>query len=59
MDKTLDFSKHPDGLIPAVIQDAHSMDVLMVGFMNEAALEKTNAVKRVTFFSRTKGRLWT
>ena len=59
MDKTLDFSKHPEGLLPAVIQDANTMDVLMVGFMNEAAWEKTRAENRVTFFSRTKGRLWT
>ena len=59
MENTLDFSKHPDGLIPAVIQDVHSMDVLMVGFMNETAWEKTLAEKKVTFYSRTKGRLWT
>ena len=59
METKLDFSKHPDGLIPAVIQDANTMDVLMVGFMNEAAWEKTRVENRVTFFSRTKGRLWT
>ena len=59
MDKTLDFSKHHEGLIPAVIQDANTKDVLMVGFMNEAAWERTRAEKRVTFFSRSKDRLWT
>lgn len=59
MDTTLDFGKHPEGLIPAVIQDDTTMDVLMVGFMNEAAWEKTQAENRVTFYSRSKGRLWT
>lgn len=59
MDTELDFSKHPDGLLPAVIQDQRTLDVLMVGFMNEAAWEKTKAEKKVTFYSRTKGRLWT
>jgi len=59
MDNTLDFGKQSDGLVPAVIQDDTTMDVLMVGFMNEAAWEKTQAEKRVTFYSRSKGRLWT
>jgi len=54
----LDFNKH-DGLIPAVIQDRISNKVLMVGFMNEEAYRKTVLDKRVTFFSRTKNRLWT
>lgn len=48
-----------NGLIPAVIQDAHTSTVLMLGYMSPEALEKTLAEKRVTFFSRTKGRLWT
>jgi phosphoribosyl-AMP cyclohydrolase / phosphoribosyl-ATP pyrophosphohydrolase len=48
-----------DGLITAVIQDAQTDKVLMVGYMNEEALQKTIAEKRVTFFSRTKNRLWT
>jgi phosphoribosyl-ATP pyrophosphohydrolase/phosphoribosyl-AMP cyclohydrolase len=48
-----------DGLVPAVIQDNHSMKVLMVGFMNREALEKTLELGKVTFFSRTKSRLWT
>jgi phosphoribosyl-AMP cyclohydrolase len=54
----MDFSKL-DGLIPAVVQDDESGEVLMVGFMNEAALEQTRASGFATFFSRTRGRLWT
>ena len=48
-----------NGLIPAVIQDDTSRKVLMVGFMNEEAYEKTSREGKVTFFSRTKNRLWT
>ncbi|MBN1984938.1 MAG: bifunctional phosphoribosyl-AMP cyclohydrolase/phosphoribosyl-ATP diphosphatase HisIE [Prolixibacteraceae bacterium] len=48
-----------NGLVPAVIQDSQSMKVLMVGFMNRKALEKTLELGQVTFFSRTKNRLWT
>ncbi len=55
----IDFSKYPDGLIPAIVQDAVSSKVLMLGFMNAEALEKTKADGRVTFFSRSKQRLWT
>ena len=47
------------GLIPAIIQDAQTNIVLMLGFMNEEAYEKTLETKRVTFYSRTKQRLWT
>jgi phosphoribosyl-AMP cyclohydrolase / phosphoribosyl-ATP pyrophosphohydrolase len=54
---TLNFEKL-GGLIPAVIQDARSHQVLMVGFMNREALDKTLADKKVTFWSRTKKRLW-
>jgi phosphoribosyl-ATP pyrophosphohydrolase/phosphoribosyl-AMP cyclohydrolase len=54
----LDFKKM-DGLIPAVVQDAFTGKVLMVGYMNEAALAKTKESGRVTFFSRSKNRLWT
>ncbi len=54
----LDFSK-AGGLIPAVVQDATTEKVLMVGFMNEEAYEKTVADKLVTFYSRTRNRLWT
>jgi len=54
-----DFSKYTDGLVPTIVQDAVSSKVLMLGFMNEAALSKTNSEGKVTFFSRTKQRLWT
>jgi phosphoribosyl-AMP cyclohydrolase len=53
----MDFSKL-DGLIPAVIQDAQSAEVLMVGFMNEAALALTKQTGFATFFSRTRNKLW-
>jgi phosphoribosyl-ATP pyrophosphohydrolase/phosphoribosyl-AMP cyclohydrolase len=48
-----------DGLIPAIVQDAGSGTVLMLGYMNAAALEQTETSGRVTFWSRSKGRLWT
>jgi phosphoribosyl-AMP cyclohydrolase len=54
----LDYSKL-GGLIPAVIQDAATREVLMVGFMNDAAFAKTQATGFVTFFSRTRNTLWT
>lgn len=54
-----DFSKSPEGLIPAIIQDALTLRVLMLGYMNAEALEKTQREKRVTFFSRSKQRPWT
>ena len=54
----MDYSKLA-GLIPAVIQDAVTSDVLMVGFMNDEALAVTRRTGYVTFFSRTRGRLWT
>ena len=54
-----DFTKYPDSLVPAIVQDAVSQKVLMLGFMNEEALKKTKAEGRVTFFSRSKQRLWT
>jgi phosphoribosyl-ATP pyrophosphohydrolase/phosphoribosyl-AMP cyclohydrolase len=54
----IDFKKM-DGLIPAVVQDAFTGKVLMLGYMNEAALVKTEESGRVTFFSRSKNRLWT
>ena len=57
MDK-IDFTKG-NGLVPAVIQDNNTLQVLMVGYMNEEALEKTIKDKKVTFFSRSKNRLWT
>lgn len=54
----IDFRKHA-GLIPCIVQDAKTHVVLMLGFMNEEALEKTKAEKRITFYSRSKQRLWT
>ena len=54
----MDFSKL-DGLIPAVVQDDVSNEVLMVGFMNAEALERTRQTGFVTFFSRTRNTLWT
>ncbi|TKF06809.1 bifunctional phosphoribosyl-AMP cyclohydrolase/phosphoribosyl-ATP diphosphatase HisIE [Vibrio kanaloae] len=48
-----------DGLVPAIVQDYQSSQVLMMGYMNPAALEKTGETGHVTFFSRTKERLWT
>lgn len=54
----IDFKKG-NGLVPAIIQDAITNKVLMLGFMNEEALLKTETEKRVTFFSRSKKRLWT
>jgi phosphoribosyl-ATP pyrophosphohydrolase/phosphoribosyl-AMP cyclohydrolase len=54
----MDYSKL-NGLIPAVIQDHDTREVLMVGFMNQAALEKTQATGYVTFYSRTRQSLWT
>src|SRR5580698_5242791 len=53
----MDYSKG-SGLIPAVIQDAESSEVLMVGFMNEQALAETRRTGYATFFSRTRGKLW-
>ena len=54
----MDFSKL-DGLIPAVVQDAESDEVLMVGFMNDEAWTITQRIGYVTFFSRTRNTLWT
>ncbi|MFS4415227.1 bifunctional phosphoribosyl-AMP cyclohydrolase/phosphoribosyl-ATP diphosphatase HisIE [Maribacter sp. 2307ULW6-5] len=55
----IDFSKNPDGLVPAIIQDARTKNVLMLGYMNRESLEKTQQTGKVTFYSRTKKRLWT
>lgn len=54
----IDFKKM-DGLVPAIIQDATTKNVLMLGFMNQEAYDKTVETKKVTFYSRTKQRLWT
>ena len=56
---TVDFKKYADGLVPAIIQDETTNKVLMLGFMNDEALAKTNEKQQVTFFSRSKNRLWT
>lgn len=55
----IDFEKYADGLVPAVIQDDRTGRVLMLGFMNEEALNKTEELGQVTFYSRSKKRLWT
>lgn len=55
----VDFNKNADGLVPAIIQDATTNNVLMLGYMNAEALKKTLDTKLVTFFSRSKNRLWT
>jgi len=56
---TINFDKSPDGLVPAVIQDVATGKVLMLGYMNEEAYRKTETEGIVTFFSRSKQRLWT
>lgn len=55
----IDLNKSSDGLVPAIIQDAITKNVLMLGYMNKEALQKTKSTKKVTFYSRTKKRLWT
>jgi len=55
----IDFKKYSDGLVPAIIQDYNTQKVLMLGFMNEEAFMKTQETGKVTFFSRSKNRLWT
>lgn len=55
----IDFKKNSDGLVPAIIQDSNTKKVLMLGYMDEEAFLKTNQTKKVTFYSRTKERLWT
>lgn len=58
MDMSIDFDKM-DGLVPAIIQDADTAKVLMLGFMNREAYDKTMETGKVTFYSRTRNRLWT
>ncbi|NDP28741.1 MAG: bifunctional phosphoribosyl-AMP cyclohydrolase/phosphoribosyl-ATP diphosphatase HisIE [Flavobacterium sp.] len=55
----VDFSQMPHGLIPAIIQDSETKNVLMLGYMNAESYQKTLDTKKVTFFSRSKQRLWT
>ena len=56
---TIDFNKNNNSLVPAIIQDATTKNVLMLGYMNAEAYQKTIDTKLVTFYSRTKNRLWT
>ena len=55
----VNFKKYSDGLAPAIVQDFTTQKVLMLGFMNEEALQKTQELGKVTFYSRSKKRLWT
>ena len=55
----IDFNKNKDGLVPVIIQDATTNTVLMLGYMNDKAYAETLKIKKVTFFSRSKKRLWT
>ena len=55
----IDFNKNENGLVPAIIQDNTTKNVLMLGYMNKEAFDKTVESRKVTFFSRTKNRLWT
>ena len=55
----INFSKYSDNLVPAIVQDANTKAVLMMGFMNQESIDATVAQKKVTFFSRSKNRLWT
>ena len=55
----IDFSKNSDGLVPVIIQDVQTKNVLMLGYMNAEAYAKTTETKKVTFYSRSKERLWT
>jgi phosphoribosyl-ATP pyrophosphohydrolase/phosphoribosyl-AMP cyclohydrolase len=55
----INFSKYTDGLVPAIVQDANTKVVLMMGFMNQEAIDATLSQQKVTFFSRSKNRLWT
>ena len=55
---TIDFNKG-EGLVPAIIQDNQTLEILMLGYMNDEAYQKTLSENRVTFFSRSKNRLWT
>ena len=56
---TINFNKHPDGLVPAIVQDASTKRVLMLAYMNQEAVNATQEKQQVTFYSRSKKRLWT
>lgn len=55
----IDFKKYSDGLVPAIVQDNNTQKVLMLGFMNQDAFDTTMQTGKVTFYSRSKNRLWT
>jgi len=55
---TIDFNKNNDGLVPVIIQDSTTKNVLMLGYMNQEAFNTTKKTKKVTFYSRSKQRLW-
>jgi phosphoribosyl-ATP pyrophosphohydrolase/phosphoribosyl-AMP cyclohydrolase len=55
----INFTKYADGLVPTIVQDANTKAVLMMGFMNQAAIDATLELQKVTFYSRSKSRLWT
>ena len=55
----IDFKKFHDGLVPAIIQDINTNKILMLGYMNQEAFDATMSTTRITFFSRSKNRLWT
>lgn len=55
----INFEKYADGLVPAIVQDAETRQVLMLGFMNAEAFEQTQASGKATFFSRSRQKLWT
>jgi len=54
----IDFSKHPDGLLPAIVQDAATKEVLMMAYMNEEALKKTISTGKAHYWSRSRNKLW-
>ena len=58
MNLEVNFSKDPQGMVPAIIQDFETQKVLMLGYMNEESLQQTIATKKATFFSRSKNRIW-
>jgi len=58
-DLNIDFTKFPDGLVPAIIQDQQTNKVLMLGYMNQESFDATMDSTRITFYSRSKQRLWT
>lgn len=59
MNRQVNFDKSPDGLVPVIVQDDYTAKVLMLGYMNQVALTKTKEEGKVTFYSRSKQRLWT